>query len=140
METDAALAERVLRQYGRVAVVGVSDDPRRPSFRVASYLRDAGYDVTPVNPRLTQWRGLPCHPSLREVPGPIEIVDIFRRSELVRPIVEDAIARGAAVVWMQDGVIDHAAADAARRAGMTVIMDRCMLRDHAALVHRGSGS
>ena len=131
-ESGSATAERILRQARRIAVVGISDNPQRPSFRVASYLRRVGYDVIPVNPQLERWQDLPCYDSVRAVPGHIDVVDIFRRSELVGPVVDDAIAVGAAAVWMQDGVINHPAADAAQAAGLLVVMDRCMLRDHAA--------
>lgn len=141
MEADRnqrEIAEQILRRFRRVAVVGVSDNPARPSFEVASYLRDAGYDIIPINPGLRAWRGLPCYASLRAAPGPIEMVDVFRRSELVEAVVDDAIAIGARAVWMQDGVINHAAAAKARAAGLMVVMDRCMLRDHAALHARGA--
>jgi predicted CoA-binding protein len=130
-ENDGATAERILRQAQRIAVVGISDNPQRPSFRVASYLRRVGYDVIPVNPQLERWQDLPCYDSVRAVPGHIDVVDIFRRSELVGPIVDEAIAVGADAVWMQDGVINHTAADAAEAAGLLVVMDRCMLRDHS---------
>lgn len=141
MEADRStleIAEQILRRFRRVAVVGISDNPARPSFEVASYLRDAGYEIIPVNPRLTAWRGLPCYANLRAAPGPIELVDVFRRSDLVEPVVDDAIAVGAGAVWMQDGVINHAAAAKARAGGLLVVMDRCMLRDHMALRARDS--
>lgn len=131
--TEREIAARILRDFRRIAVVGISDNPARPSYRVASYLRDVGFEIIPVNPLLTRWRDLPCHPSPRDVPGPIEVVDVFRRSELVPPVVDDAIAVGARAVWMQDGVIHPGAADRARRAGLLVVMDRCMLRDHMAM-------
>jgi predicted CoA-binding protein len=130
---DRATAARILRTCRRVAVVGISPDSSRPSFRVARYLRDAGYEVIPVNPTLTDWQGLPAYPNLRAVAAAIDVVDIFRRSELVGPIVDEAIAVGAHAVWMQDGVVDAVAAARARAAGLMVVMDRCMLRDHAAL-------
>lgn len=126
-------AAEILRRFRRVAVVGISADPSRPSHEVASYMRDAGYDIVPVNPMLTSWEGLPCYPDLRAVPPPVEVVDIFRRSELVAPIVDDAIAVGARAIWMQIGVVDHAAAARARAAGLLVVMDLCMLREHARL-------
>lgn len=132
-EDVGAVAERILRTFRRVAVVGISDNPARPSFRVASYLRDAGFEVVPVNPSFATWRGLRCWASLRDAPRPIEVVDVFRRSELVEPVVDDAIAVGARAVWMQDGVVNPAAAAKARAAGLLVVMDRCMLRDHMAL-------
>ena len=133
MTDDAEIAARILREFRRVAVVGVSPDPDRPSHEVASYLRAVGFDVVPVNPLLTTWEGLPCHPDLLGVPPPIEVVDVFRRSELVAPIVDDAIAIGARAVWMQIGVIDHDAAARARAAGLLVVMDLCMLREHRRL-------
>ena len=131
--TEREIAARILRDFHRVAVVGISDNPARPSHRVASYLRDVGFEIIPVNPLLTRWRDLPCYASLRDAPRPIDVVDVFRRSELVPPVVDDAIAVGARAVWMQDGVIHHAAADKAHSAGLLVVMDRCMLRDHMAM-------
>jgi predicted CoA-binding protein len=131
--TEREIAERILRDFRRVAVVGISDNPARPSHRVASYLRDAGFEIIPINPRLTRWLDLPCYPSLRDAPGSIEVVDVFRRAELVPPVVDDAIAVGARAVWMQDGVIHPGAAATARAAGLLVVMDRCMLRDHMAV-------
>lgn len=127
------VAEQILRSFRRVAVVGISDNPSRPSFGVASYLRAAGFEIVPVNPNLSAWVDLPCYPSLRDVPAPIEVVDIFRRSELVEPVVDEAIAVRARAIWMQDGVVHAAAAAKARAAGLLVVMDRCMLRDHRAL-------
>ena len=126
------VAARILRDYRRVAVVGISDRPDRDSHRVAAYLQRVGYTIIPVNPNVTDVLGLRCWPSLEAAPGPIEVVDVFRRSELVDPVVESAIAVGAKAVWMQDGVVNEAAAARARAAGLLVVMDRCMLRDHAA--------
>jgi predicted CoA-binding protein len=100
---------------------------------VARYLIDAGYDVVPVNPALASVLGRPCHPDLRSIRAPVEVVDVFRRSELVPPVVDEAIAVGAKAIWMQDGVVHEAAAAKARAAGLLVVMDRCMLRDHQAL-------
>ena len=126
------VAARILRDYRRVAVVGISDRPDRDSHRVAAYLQRVGYTIIPVNPNVTDVLGLRCWPSLEAAPGPIEVVDVFRRSELVDPVVDSAIAVGAKAVWMQDGVVNEAAAARARAAGLLVVMDRCMLRDHAA--------
>jgi predicted CoA-binding protein len=133
VSTIPADAEKILTSFRRIAVVGVSERPERPSHYVAGYLIDAGYDVTPVNPLLGRVLDRPCYPDLASVPGPVEVVDVFRRSELVAPIVDDAIAVGAHAVWLQDGVVDEAAAAKARAAGLLVVMDRCMLRDHRAL-------
>jgi predicted CoA-binding protein len=127
----------VLTHFRRVAVVGISERPERASHYVARYLVEAGYDVVPVNPQLTSVLERPCYPDLRAIPAPVEVVDVFRRSELVPPIVDDAIACGARAIWMQDGVVHEAAAAKARAAGLVVVMDRCMLRDHQAL---GAGS
>jgi predicted CoA-binding protein len=115
----------VLRRYRSWAVVGLSDRLDRPSHSVARFLMQHGYDITPVNPNLTSVLGLTCYPDVRSIPHPVDVVDIFRRSELVGPVVEDAIASGARVVWMQLGVINEEAAAKARAAGLAVIMDRC---------------
>jgi predicted CoA-binding protein len=133
MAAIPADAEGILRSVQRIAVVGVSDNPERPSHYVSRYLIDAGYDVVPVNPGLARVLDRPCYPDLRAIPGPIDAVDLFRRSELVPPLVDEAIAIGAKAIWMQDGVVHEAAAAKARAAGLTVVMDRCMLRDHRAL-------
>lgn len=126
---DGAAAE-ILRRFRRVAVVGISADPARPSHEVASYLRAVGYQVLPVNPALTTWEGLPCCPDLRAAPPPVEVVNVFRRSEHAGAVVDQAIAVGASAVWLQLGVIDAAAAARARAAGLLVVMDRCILREH----------
>jgi predicted CoA-binding protein len=126
------VAARILREFRRVAVVGISDRPERDSHRVAAYLQRAGYTIIPVNPNVTAVLGLRCWPSLEAAPAPIEVVDVFRRSELVEPVVDAAIAVGAKAVWMQDGVVNELAAAKARAAGLLVVMDRCMLRDHAS--------
>jgi uncharacterized protein len=125
------IASRVLRDFRRIAVVGISDRPERDSHRVASYMMAVGYEVVGVNPNVEQVLGMKIWPSLRDVPGPIEVVDVFRRSELVPPVVDDAIAVGARAIWMQDGVVHEQAAARARAAGLLVVMDRCMMRDHA---------
>jgi len=128
----AQIAREILERFRRVAVVGISDRPERPSHRVAAYLRRAGYTVLPVNPRLPRVLDGPCFPRLADVPPPVEVVDIFRRSELAGTVVDEAIAAGAKAVWMQEGVVDAAAAARARAAGLLVVMDRCMMRDHLA--------
>lgn len=129
--TDESTAGRVLRDFRHVTVVGISPRIERDSHRVASYLRHVGYVVTLVNPVVEQVLGMRVWPSLEAVPGPIEVVDVFRRSELVPPVVESAIAVGARAIWMQDGVVHEEAAARARAAGLIVVMDRCMMRDHA---------
>jgi predicted CoA-binding protein len=127
---DEPVAEEILQRFRRVAVVGISADPNRPSHEVATYLRRVGYDIVPVNPTLSTWEGLPCVANLAAVPPPLEVVDIFRRSDQAGAVVDEAIAAGARAVWMQIGVIDAGAAERARAAGLLVVMDRCMLREH----------
>jgi uncharacterized protein len=122
---------RILECYKRIAMVGLSSNPFRPSHFAAIYLLAEGYDVIPVNPREKQILGKPSYASLRDILGPVEVVDIFREAAAVPALVEDAIAIGAKVVWMQLGVIHEAAADKARQAGLEVVMDRCMKIEHA---------
>ena len=124
----------IFEQSRTIAVVGMSPNPDRDSHVVGRYLHQAGYRVFPVNPGAAEIAGLKCYRTLREIGEPIDVVDVFRRSELVPPVVDEAIAVGAKVVWMQDGVVHEEAAAKARAAGLTVVMDRCMLRDHRALM------
>lgn len=123
---------RILASARTVAVVGLSDKPERDSHRVAAYLQRAGYRIIPVNPNLTSVLGEKAYPNLRAIPEPVDVVDIFRKPEAVPEIVEDAIAIGARVVWMQDGIVHNAAADRARQAGLAVVMNKCMMREHRA--------
>jgi predicted CoA-binding protein len=125
---------RLLKSYRNIAVVGLSPKENRPSYQVAAYLLAAGYNIIPVNPGQAEIMGQTCYPDLQSVPGPVEIVDIFRRSEEVGPVIEQAIAIGAKVVWMQLGIVNKAAAAKARSAGLTVIMDRCLKIDHQSLL------
>jgi uncharacterized protein len=127
----------ILRTPETVAVVGISDKPDRDSFQVARYLLDQGYRVIPVNPLLETVLDLRCYPSLRGIPERIDIVDVFRRSEAVPEIVDEAIAVGAKVVWMQLGVVHEKAAEKAERAGLKVVMDRCIKQDHGRLLGGG---
>ncbi len=129
--TTAADRIRILERYKRIAMVGLSSNPFRPSHFAAIYLLAHGYDVTPVNPREKEVLGRRAYASLLEVPGTIQIVDIFRELSAVPDIVEQAIARDAKVVWMQLGVIHEQAAERARQAGLEVVMDRCMKIEHA---------
>ena len=119
----------ILSSYRTVAVVGLSPTRERDSYRVAAHLKEYGYRVIPVNPMVTEVLGEACYPDLLSVPGNVEIVDIFRRSGDVPPIVEQAIKIGARVVWMQEGVVNAAAA-LARKAGLAVVMDKCIRKEH----------
>lgn len=116
-----------------IAVVGLSDKPDRDSYHVAAYLQKAGYRIIPVNPALSEVLGERAYPGLREVPEPIDVVDVFRRPGAVPAIVEDAIAVGARAVWLQDGIVHNEAAARARAAGLQVVQSRCMLREHSAM-------
>jgi predicted CoA-binding protein len=116
---------QILASFHTWAVVGLSDKPHRPSHSVASLLQQRGYRIVPVNPRLTSVLGESCYPKLSAIPFPVEVVDIFRRSSEAGAVVDEAIAVGAKAVWMQLGVIDEAAAQRARAAGLAVVMDRC---------------
>ena len=127
------VVERILSSARTVAVVGLSPDPHRPSHGVARYLQRAGYRVIPVNPNVDEVLGERAYPSLRDVPDRIDLVDVFRRSAYVGPVVDDAIALRVPALWLQDGVIDEAAAERAREAGLDVVMDDCMMRRHAQL-------
>jgi hypothetical protein len=123
----------ILKSARRIAVVGHSDDPARDSYRVGRYLAAAGYEVFAVNPRGRSTPDLKFHPDLDAVPGTIDIVDIFRRPDALGEAVDAAIRRGAKVVWMQEGLADNAAADRARKAGLRVVMSRCIMKEHRAL-------
>jgi len=122
----------VLRSARTVAVVGLSDNPLRPSHGVAAYLQAQGYRIIPVNPNISEALGEPAYPSLLDVPEKIDIVDIFRRSEFVEEVVDHAIQLKISAVWMQEEVIHEAAASKARQAGIFVVMDRCILLEHRA--------
>lgn len=116
---------------GHVAVVGVSDKPERASHEVTAYLLAQGFKVSAVNPAVAEVFGRRCHPDLASVPGPVDVVDVFRRSSEAGAVVDEAIGAGAKAVWLQEGVIDEAAAARARAAGLLVVMDRCILKEHA---------
>lgn len=131
--TDDEILE-ILTGAKTVAVVGFSSKPERPSHRVAKFLKDAGYRIYPVNPNIEEALGGKVYASLEEVPAGIDIVDIFRASDKVLPVVEAAIRVGARVVWMQEGVVNEEAARKAREAGLKVVMDRCTMQEYRRLV------
>jgi predicted CoA-binding protein len=123
----------LLRASKTIAVVGLSSRRSRPSYSVSEYMQRAGYRIVPVNPRETEVLGEPAFPDLDAVPGKVDIVDVFRRAEFVPDIVDAAIRIGAKAVWMQEGVVHDEAAEKARAAGLTVVMDRCILKEHRKL-------
>lgn len=120
----------LLRTARTIAVVGLSSKKARPSHGVTDYMQHAGYRIIPVNPNEAEVLGEKAYPDLDSVPEKIDIVDIFRRSEFVSDIVDAAIRIGARAVWMQEGVVDVEAAARARKAGLIVVMDRCILKEH----------
>jgi hypothetical protein len=122
--------EKLLRESKVIAVVGISPKPDRPSSQVASYLREKGYKIIPVNPGFSEIRGEKCYPSLSAVPEPVDIVDVFRASDYVGPIVEEAIAKKVRAVWLQLGVVNEQAAARAASAGLQVVMDKCLMMEH----------
>lgn len=119
-----------------IAVVGISDKPDRPSFQVASYLMQQGYEIIPVNPALKEVLGRPAYASVLDIPREIslDVVDIFRKPDAVPQLVEEAIERGARVIWLQEGIIHEEAAARAREAGLEVVMDKCIKKEHAKIV------
>jgi predicted CoA-binding protein len=123
----------LLRRSRTIAVVGLSSKRFRPSYGVAEYMQEQGYRIIPVNPNESEVLGEKTYRSIEDVPEHIDIVDIFRRSEFVGPIVESAIRVGANAVWMQEGVVHEEAAQKARDAGLAVVMDRCILKEHMRL-------
>jgi uncharacterized protein len=125
-----SLAADLLRSARTIAVVGLSSKRYRPSYGVAEYMQRVGYRIIPVNPHETEVLGEKCYPTLEDVPGPVDMVDIFRRSEFVPDIVAAAIRIGAHSIWMQEGVVHEEAAQTARAAGLAVVMDRCTLKEH----------
>jgi uncharacterized protein len=122
----------LLRRSRTIAVVGLSDSPMRPSHGVSAYMQTHGYRIIPVNPFIPVSLGEPSYRSLLEVPGKIDIVNIFRRPEFVEEIVDQAIRLKLSAIWMQESVVHERAAEKARRAGLFVVMDRCILKEHRA--------
>jgi predicted CoA-binding protein len=121
---------QILKNSRTIAVVGLSSRQHRPSFGVSQYMQSAGYRIIPVNPGETEVLGEKCYARLEDIPERVDIVDIFRRSEFVPAIVDSAIRIGAAAVWMQEGVVHAEAAERARRAGLAVVMNTCILKEH----------
>ena len=135
-DTDILTLRRILHEHRRIAVVGISAEWHRPSYFAAKYMLEHGYTVIPVNPKYESVLGQPCYPDLRTAraqAGPIDMVDCFRRAEDIEPLAQEAIAIGAKTLWLQLGIVNEAAARAARAAGLDVVMDRCVKIEHARL-------
>ena len=133
MADDINTLRRILREARTIAVVGLSADWYRPSYFAAKYMQEHGYRVIPVNPKYPEIVGEKCYRSLRDVPEKVDIVDVFRKTDDVMPIAEDAIAIGAKVLWQQLGVKNEAAAAKAQAAGLETVMDRCVKIEHGRL-------
>ncbi len=131
--TDIRDLRRIMTDYKRVAIVGLSEDWSRPSNFAAKYLLDHGFEVIPVNPKYTEILGQKCYADLRDIPTPVDIVDLFQRAERVPPFVDQAIEIGAKVVWLQLGIVHEKAEQKARDAGLEVVHDRCMKIEYARL-------
>jgi predicted CoA-binding protein len=130
---DIPTLRRILRDNHVIAMVGLSANWYRPSFFAAKYMLDHGYRVIPVNPSYKEVLGQKCYPGLKDIPGKVDIVDCFRRSAEIMPLADEAIEIGAKALWMQIGVINEAAAEKARKAGLDVVMDRCVKIEYARL-------
>ncbi len=124
----------ILRSVKTIAVVGLSSKRMRPSYGVSEYMQRAGYRIIPVNPAETEVLGEKAYPDLDSIPVPVDLVNIFRRSELVPPVVDAAIRIGAKAIWMQEDVVHEEAAEKARAVGLMVVMDRCVLKEHRKMV------
>ncbi len=130
---DINTLRRILIENKRVAIVGLSDDWSRPSNFVGKYLLEHGFEIIPVNPKYDEILGQKCYADLKDIPTPVDMVDLFQRSDRIPPFVDDAIEIGAKVVWMQLGIINEEAAQKARAAGLEVVMDRCVKIEYARL-------
>lgn len=135
---NGAHISAILKEARRIAVVGLSSNPQKDSYEVAAYLQKQGYEIVPVNPNASMILGQQAYPDLLSVPGEIDVVDIFRPAQDVPPIVDQAIQKGARVIWMQQGIVHEEAAQKARDAGLLVVMDRCMKSEHQRRLARES--
>jgi predicted CoA-binding protein len=132
--TESEQITHLLKNAKTIAVVGLSDSPMRVSYGVSEYMQSQGYRIIPVNPGITDSLGEQAYPTLSEVPERIDIVNVFRRTEFVPEVVDEAIRLEVPAIWMQEGVVHEAAAEKARQAGIFVVMDRCILKEHRRLV------
>jgi len=118
------------KEIKSIAIVGLSDNPERPSYEVGKYLISKGFKIFPINPNIDNFLGIKSYKTLSDIKDKIDVVDIFRKSEFVGPIVDEAIKIGAKSIWMQEGVIDEVSANKARSAGLTVVMNMCIMKQH----------
>ena len=132
MTTTTDAIGELLKKSKNIAVIGLSDSPLRPSYGVAAYMQSHGYHIIPVNPSIRGALGEKAVPELADVQEKVDIVDVFRRSEFVAEVVDEAIRLKLPAIWLQEGVIDEEAAEKARKAGIFVVMDKCILKEHRA--------
>ena len=118
------------KKIKNIAIVGLSDKPDRPSYEVGKYLLEKGFKIFPVNPNIDNFLGIKSYKTLSDIKEKIDVVDIFRKSELVEPIVDEAVKIGAKNIWMQEGVVNETAAQKARSAGLTIVMNLCIMKEH----------
>jgi len=130
---EAEKISELLKNAKTIAVVGLSDNPARTSYRVSAYMQSQGYRIVPVNPAISEALGEKAYPTLSEVPEKVDIVNVFRRSEYVPEVVDEAIRLGVPAIWMQEGVVHEEAAEKARQAGTFVVMNRCILKEQGRL-------
>lgn len=128
--TEAERVTELLKTAKTIAVVGLTDSPLRPSYGVSHYMRARGYRIIPVNPNIKEWEGEKAYASLLDIPEKVDIVNVFRRSKAVPEVVDQAIQIKAPAIWMQEGVVHEEAAEKARQAGIFVVMDLCILKEH----------
>ena len=127
--------ENFFNNIKSIAIVGLSDKPDRPSFEVGKYLMDHGFKIFPVNPNNDNFLGIKSYQSLIDIKEKVDVVDIFRKSEFVEPIIEDAIRIGVKMIWMQEGIVNENVANKARLAGLTVVMNMCMMKEHKKIIN-----
>lgn len=138
LRTDQQL-RALLERTRTIAVIGMSDKPDRPSHYVAQFMRERGYTIIPVNPRYREIDGMKCYASLRDIPGPVDMVNVFRRPDDIPPIAEDAVAIGASSLWIQLGLVSETAEAIAEAAGLEVVMDQCIKVEYARLFESPQG-
>ncbi len=135
MSYDEDKIQSILDESKTIAIVGISNKPERDSYRVAKYLQEKGYEILPVNPVIEEWEGIKSYKSLLDIPKDrkVDVVDIFRKSDAVVPVVEEALKISPKTVWMQEGVVNQEAAQLAKNNSLLVVMDRCIMKEHARL-------
>ena len=136
---EPELIDEILHKVKTIAVVGLSPKPGRASLNIAKYLRNQGYRIFAVNPRIKDWLGEEVYPSLTAIPEKVELANVFRKAEEIPAVVDDAIAAGVKYLWIQEGIVNEEAAQKAENAGIRVVMDRCIFHEHMRTLTKGTG-